>query len=174
MIIVSSLKHAEEAFRLYKPGYVISILDVDEPTPPVFDTLPAGNHIKLIGDCSRGDDQADCGGKTVRCGKIIDVVKRWAAESSPRPSILIHCHQGAARSMAVAYILMCAIEHKGCEKEIAQRLRKAAPHADPNLLLVSEADAALGRDDRMVEAILDLCPCCNTVGAPIVTLPVAS
>ena len=171
MIIVSSLGHSEEAFRKYKPSHVVSILETDEPTPPVFDTLPAENHVRLIENCSRGENAL---GTVTRCKKLVDVARRWAASDDPKAPILIHCHLGVARSMAAAYIIACTVEENCCEKELAQRLRKAAPHADPNLLLISEADALLGRDDRMVEAVLDLCPCCSTVSAPIVTLPIAA
>ena len=170
MIIVSSLGHSEEAFRKFRPSHVVSILDDDEPTPPVFDTLPGENHIRLIENCSRGDS---ANGAASRCSKLVDFARRWAASDSKSP-ILIHCHLGVARSMAAAFIIACTIEENCSEKEIAERLRKAAPHADPNLLLISEADALLGRNDRMVEAVLDLCPCCSTVSAPIVTLPIAA
>jgi len=166
MIIVSSLDHAEEAFRKYDPSYVISLLDCDEPTPPVFDTLPENNHLRLIGDCAKGDKPKDNEDLASRCARILDVAKAWKKDDKKSP-ILIHCNEGAARSMAVAFILMCAIEDKQSESSIAKRLRAAAPHADPNLLLVSEADAALGRNDRMIEAVLDLCPSCTTIGAPI-------
>lgn len=172
MIIVSSLDLAQEAFRQYRPAYVVSILDIDEPTMPLFDSIPAKNHIKLIGNSARSDEK-NGGGKTIRCEKILDLAHRWCREDE-NSTILIHCNEGAARSMAVAYILMCAIDTKNCEKDIAERLRKAAPHADPNLLLVSEADAALKREDRMIDAILDLCPSCSTESYPIVTLPFAA
>ncbi len=171
MIIVSSLGHSEEAFRKYRPSHVVSILDDDEPTPPVFDTLPPENHIRLIENCSRGES---AGSAVSRSGKLVDLARRWVENKGPKAPILIHCHLGVARSMAAAYILACTIEETRSEKEIAERLRKAAPHADPNLLLISEADALLGRNDRMVEAVLDLCPCCSTVSAPIVTLPIAA
>ena len=171
MIIVSSLEHAGAAFKQYAPAYVISILDNDEPTPPVFDSVPAENHLKLIEDCSRSSDPMDCEN---RCAKLLAIAERWRADAEPRGPILIHCHQGVARSMAVAYILMCAIEQNNCERKIADRLRSAAPHADPNLMLVSEADAMMDRNDRMVEAILDLCPSCGAVEKQIVTLSVAA
>ena len=172
MIVVSPLDRAEEAFRQYKPAYVVSILDSDEPTPPLFDSLSADNHIKLISNCARIDDEG-CDGGSLRCDKILELAKRWAQDGKNAP-ILIHCNEGAARSMAVAYILMCAVDTDCSEKDAAARLRAAAPHADPNLLLISEADAAMNRNDRMIEAILDLCPCSSTVGAPIVTLPLAA
>jgi len=171
MIIVSSLDHAEAAFKKYAPAYVISILERDEPTPPAFDAVPEDNHLKVIEDCSRAADVGDCEN---RCKKLLALAERWRSDPEPKAPILIHCHKGVARSMAVAYILMCAIEKGACEKAIAHRLRNAAPHADPNLMLVSEADALMDRDDRMVEAILDLCPSCGAVEKPVVVLPVAA
>ncbi len=172
MIIVSSLNLAEEAFHRYRPAFVISILDEDEPTMPIFENIADENHIKLIGNSARCDE-LNHGGQAIRCEKILDLARRWC-QGGKKSTILIHCNEGAARSMAVAYILMCAIDRNNCEKDIAARLRKAAPHADPNLLLISEADAALKREDRMVDAILDLSPCCSTGTNQIVALPFAA
>jgi len=173
MMIVSSLERAEATFEKYAPRYVVSVLDAEEPTPPAFSSILKENRLKLIGDCARPEDC--CGGDAKsRCAKILELAERWKQEREPRPPILIHCRRGAARSMAVAYILMCAIEKASSEKAIAARLRAAAPHADPNLLLVAEADALLGRDDRMVEAILDLGPASGCGGGSVVTLPVAA
>ena len=172
MIIVSSLNHAAEAFRLYQPAYVVSILDVDEPTIPIFESLAAKDHIRLIGNSSRNDNNNSIG-QSMRCEKILNLAQRWKSEKE-NSTILIHCNEGAARSMAVAFILMCAVDSDISEKDIAKRLREAAPHADPNLLLISEADAALKREDRMIQAILDLCPSCATGANPIVALPLAA
>ncbi|MEO1135376.1 MAG: hypothetical protein AAFW68_02055 [Pseudomonadota bacterium] len=158
-IIVSSLDASTDAFERHAPGFVISILDCDDPTPEPFRALPKEQHLKL--NAARDE--------SAWCPEIIAFAKRWADTNE---NILIHCHRGVARSTAIAYILMCARETETCEAKIAKRLRTAAPHADPNLLLVSEADVLLGRDDRMVGAILDMCPCSATVAAPVVTLPV--
>lgn len=171
MIIVSTLDNVEQAFKDHRPGYVVSILDDTDPSPPQFASVPEENHIRLNQDCSRGENR-DC--DSARCARLLDLAEKWRAEKDPKPAILIHCHKGVSRSMAVAYILMCAIERGRCEKEIAGLLRNAAPHADPNLMLISEADALLGRDDRMVEAVLDLCPSCGAVDKPVVVLPVTA
>ncbi len=174
MIIVSSLEAAPAAYKTYRPTYVISILDEREPAPPIFEALPKENHILFSEDCSRAVKEADCVNQDGRCDRLLKLADRWLQDGNKDASILIHCHQGVARSMAVAYILMCAIEKNHCEKVIAERLRKAAPHADPNLMLISEADALLHRDDRMVEAILDLCPCSKATQTPIVAFPLAT
>ncbi len=165
MIIVSSLEAVEDVFERYNPAYAISILDSDDEAPACVRALPAEHQLRLgRADCDQGDDEA------CWCPDILTLAARWAATDS---NILVHCHRGVARSMAIAYILMCVKEKGVCEYTIAERLRQAAPHADPNLLLVSKADAALQRDDRMVSAVLDMCPCCSTVAAPTVLLPVA-
>lgn len=167
MIIVSSYKEAPAAFHKYAPRYVVSILDDDEgPTPP-FPGLDTDRHLELRGDCSAHSGK-DC--ITQRCSKLIDLAKKW----DRKEPILIHCHQGVSRSMAAAYILLCTVEDNASETDIAQRLRNAAPHADPNLLLISEADTLLGREDRMVEAVLDLSPCAGAACDGIVTLPLAA
>lgn len=158
-IIISSLEAAEQAYKLHQPGYVISILDCDDCAPASFAGLDEARHMKLDGN---DDDEITW------CPKIIDFAKDWAQSGE---DVLIHCHRGVARSTAIAYILMCVRDSNECECKIAEQLRSMAPHADPNLRLVSEADRMLGRDDRMVGAVLDMCPCCGSVCAPIVTLP---
>lgn len=165
LVIVSSLDAVEDVFKRHHPAFAISILDSDDELPAAIRALPEGHHLRLgRADCDMGEDEA------CWCPEILNIAKRWAATDE---NILVHCHRGVARSMAIAYILMCVKEEGVCEEKIARRLREAAPHADPNILLVSNADAALGRDDRMVSAILDMCPCCSTVAAPVVILPVA-
>lgn len=167
MIVVSSFDHAPAAFAQYQPSHVISILDRDEPLSS-FKGLGASHHLRLIGDCSRNAACAD--DDDSRCAQLIAFAERWD-RCAP---LLIHCSEGVARSMAAAFIILCAVEKDTPESEIAARIRQAAPHADPNLLLVAEADKLLGRQDRMVEAILDLCPCAGSVAKPVVTLPVAA
>ena len=163
-IIVSCYDKAEEAFKTYRPEYVVSILGKDEGPSRSFEGLPSDRFVEVRGDCSSTD------GNALRCQKLIDLARNWDRKGP----ILIHCHQGVARSMAAAYIILCAAQKGRCEFKIAKELRQAAPHADPNILLISEADALMGRDDRMVEAILDLCPCAGAVSDDIVILPVAA
>ncbi|WP_425409580.1 hypothetical protein [Hyphococcus sp.] len=165
LVIVSSLASVDDVFKHHDPAFAISILDHDDALPAAISALPEGNQLRL----GRSDGDA-AENETRWPPAILALAKRWAATDS---NILVHCHRGVARSMAIAYILMCMREHDACEQKIAHRLRAAAPHADPNLLLVSSADAALKRDDRMVSAVLDMCPSCPTISAPVVTLPVA-
>jgi predicted protein tyrosine phosphatase len=66
---------------------------------------------------------------------------------------LIHCWAGISRSMASAFTILCDRLGPGREIEIALAMRRRAPHAQPNALLVRHADEALGRSGRMVAAL---------------------
>lgn len=67
-------------------------------------------------------------------------------------ALLIHCWAGISRSSAAAYAIACD-RNPGYEAEIADELRRRSPYVTPNRLMVRLADALLGRDGRMSEAI---------------------
>jgi predicted protein tyrosine phosphatase len=78
---------------------------------------------------------------------ILDFARR------PRDqNLLIHCWAGISRSSAAAYAIACD-RNPDYEDEIADELRRRAPSATPNRLMVSLADDLLGREGRMTEAI---------------------
>jgi len=66
--------------------------------------------------------------------------------------VLVHCWAGISRSSAAAYIIACD-RNPGFERAIAAELRRRAPSATPNRLMVQLADDLLGRDGAMVAAI---------------------
>ena len=67
--------------------------------------------------------------------------------------LAVHCWAGISRSTAAAYILALAINPELDEQALADELRRRAPSATPNALLVQLADEKLGREGRMVAAI---------------------
>lgn len=81
---------------------------------------------------------------------VADALGFAAADDRP---ILVHCYAGVSRSTAMAFAIACAREPERDEFEIARKLRELSPTATPNRLIVSLADAALGRGGRMVEAV---------------------
>lgn len=66
--------------------------------------------------------------------------------------VVIHCWAGISRSSAAAYVLACD-RSAGHESDIADELRRRAPFATPNRLMVALADHLLGRQGKMVAAI---------------------
>jgi predicted protein tyrosine phosphatase len=83
----------------------------------------------------------------------IDQLIEFALDWGGRGPIVVHCWAGISRSTAAAYTALCAINPGASEELIAVRLRQASPTAYPNRLMVRLADAALGRQGRMVRAV---------------------
>ncbi len=168
MLIVSSLAGAPEAYKQRKPTRVISLLS-EEETAPDFPGLDPSAHLLLY------VEQESCAASISRAARarsteIIEFVRRWDGKGD----ILVHCNRGVSRSTAAAFIIMCIMEPLTAEAVLMQRLRRAAPHADPCPLLVNYADEILGRDGRMTDALDDLCPPCAAISAPLAILPLAA
>jgi predicted protein tyrosine phosphatase len=70
----------------------------------------------------------------------------------------VHCYAGISRSTAGAFIAACALNPRRDETAIARHIRAASPTAIPNIRLVTLADAILGRQGRMVEAVRAIGP----------------
>ena len=83
----------------------------------------------------------------------IDQLIEFALDWGGRGPIVVHCWAGISRSTAAAYTALCAINPDAPEELIATRLREASPTAYPNRLMIRLADAALGREGRMVRAV---------------------
>lgn len=81
--------------------------------------------------------------------ELLDFVQTWPREAP----LVIHCFAGISRSTAAAYVTLCSLLPDRDEAELAWELRKASPTATPNARIVALADAALGREGRMVRAI---------------------
>jgi predicted protein tyrosine phosphatase len=82
----------------------------------------------------------------------VAAILAFGCDASPAKPLLIHCWAGISRSSAAAYIIACA-ENPSREHDIAPALRKRAPFATANPLMIALADDLLSRDGRMIAAI---------------------
>lgn len=134
----------------YKPELIVSLLDPDD-TFPEPGAEYAGRHLRLcLHDVHRpgpGQIIPDAGHMEV----LLAFLERWSGKAP----ILIHCRAGIGRSPASAFITACLHDPREDELEIARVLRRVAPLARPNGVLVSLADAALHRNGRMIAAIAE-------------------
>jgi predicted protein tyrosine phosphatase len=81
--------------------------------------------------------------------QLIDFVRQWD-RTAP---IIIHCWMGVSRSPAAAAIAILALHPEEDDLSLAQRLRKAAPHATPNSRLIEIGDSLLSRNGRLTAAM---------------------
>jgi len=82
----------------------------------------------------------------------VQAILEFGRNRTGEAPMLVHCWAGISRSSAAAYMLACDgnLSH---EAAIADELRRRAPFATPNRLMISLADDILGRRGRMVDAI---------------------
>lgn len=146
MIIVAPLHEVGEAIRVWRPSHVIGLASPGAEAA----RFPEGVESLRLTFHDIAEPQAGLQSVTEA-----DIVALLAfAERWPRTApLLIQCWAGVSRSPAAAYAVACAVRGTGEEAALAAALREAAPFATPNRRLVALADAALGRDGRMVEAI---------------------
>ena len=151
-ILVSPLSAVDAAIAAHRPSHMVTLISPDHmiETPAGF---AAACHLRL-----GVNDVADPAAGTHPPGREhIDALLAFTRGWDGRSPLLIHCWAGISRSMAASYTVLCDRLGPGREIEIARSIRRRAAHAAPNTLLVAHADAALGRDGRMIAAL-------NTMG----------
>ena len=155
-LLVAPLSSLEETIATHAPSHLVSLLSPEHmiETPAGF---PAERHLKL-----GVNDVVDPAAGTAPPGRAhIDALLEFSRGWDARQPLLIHCWAGISRSMASAFTILCDRLGPDHEIEIARAMRQRAPHAQPNRLLVSHADEALGRGGKMLAAL-------DTMGPPLV------
>ena len=148
MIHVCPLSKVEETVSRTGAERLLSLLAAGtEMVRPA--AIARENHLHLVmHDIAEAQEGMTMPGEE-HVRSLLDFARGW---SRARPMV-IHCYAGISRSTASAYIIAAALAPKRDEAELAQTLRALSPSATPNPRLIAVADALLGRDGRMVEAI---------------------
>ncbi|MCJ8143537.1 tyrosine phosphatase family protein [Ancylobacter sp. A5.8] len=148
MIHICPLSRLSETVTRTGARHVLSVINIATPV-----TLPAEfpreNHL-FVGF---NDIVAPQDGLVHPSAEHVEAILGFARRWDRAAPLVVHCYAGISRSTASAYVAACALAPQRDERELALALRAASPIATPNALLVSLADAALGRNGRMVEAI---------------------
>ena len=153
MIIVCSLKDLNTVCESVNPSHVISVIDPGyaPETPP-----GVSNHLKL-----GFDDIIEVNPKNqifrLNTDEIpqlppnqdhINSIKKFSETWSKESPIVIHCWCGVSRSMATATYLLCRNNRSTIENNI-KYIRKVAPHANPNKLLIKLFENKLNLENEI-------------------------
>ncbi|ALN73702.1 tyrosine phosphatase family protein [Aureimonas sp. AU20] len=147
-LVVSSLADLPGTVAQHGALDVVTLINADTPVERP-SGVSAERHLFLgMNDISAPSEGMTHPGEN-HLEELLEFGMRWDRQQP----LAIHCWAGISRSTAAAYILACAINPALDEMKLAQELRRRAPSATPNALLVAIADRKLGRDGRMIEAI---------------------
>jgi predicted protein tyrosine phosphatase len=149
-ILVCPLAKVPEMIEDHAPERIVSLLDPDFTFP---DAGPAyvGRHLRL----HLHDAHIPKVGQVLATASHVEELLAFVARWERLAPILIHCRAGVGRSTATAVITACLHNPLADEREIVLALRRAAPLARPNEVLIQLADIALGRNGRMLEAVVE-------------------
>ncbi len=144
LILVCPAEHAEALAREHAPSHVLALSGPNEDAPET----RAEHRLAL----AFNDIEAARPGLVAPDPDHVAAILRFGRSWPGRRPLLVHCRMGISRSGAAALALACQHDPERREDDIARALRAASPCATPNRLLVALADAALGRDGRMIAA----------------------
>jgi predicted protein tyrosine phosphatase len=148
MIIVCPYSSVHSLVSQHRVGHVVSLLAPDTQHL-VIESLAEGRHLRLSFHDIVDDMEGLVPPQPSDTEKLIGFFEGWD-KAAP---MLIHCWAGISRSTAAAFTAMCMLKPHSAEEELAWQLRRLSPSASPNRRIVSQADALLGRDGRMIAAV---------------------
>lgn len=76
-------------------------------------------------------------------------------QKSDEGTVLIHCHAGKSRSVALALGALSLLHPEKGEREILDILLDIRPIAAPNIIMVEMLDTLTGRGGKLLQAVLD-------------------
>ena len=147
-IHVCSLDRVWKTIETHRPSHLITLLHNDAilATP---EAIELGRHLRISMHDISVPQPGMVHPSTAHVQRILSFVDQWDRKAP----LVVHCLAGISRSTATAFMAACQLNPKVPERAIAERIREMSPTASPNLLLVELADAALGREGRMIEAV---------------------
>jgi predicted protein tyrosine phosphatase len=166
MIYVCGLLDLASHVRAVNPSHLVSLVtDEEQPATPA--GMLVERHLRVvIHDINEPLDGHILADEQHIAG-LIAFMRAWPHEEAP---MLVHCMAGISRSMAAALIGLVT-KADGREREAAEQLRRAAPHAYPNRRMIALADAILQCDGRLIAAREAMGPPRLTLSGPLVELP---
>lgn len=154
-LLVTPLSGLADALESHAPSHLVSLL-----SPEHMISTPMGFQIEAHLKLGMNDVADPAAGTAPPGPQHVEQLLSFARDWDARAPLVIHCWAGISRSMASAFIILCDRLGPDREIEIARAMRQRAPHAAPNRLLVSHADAMMGRGGRMSAAL-------NTMGPAV-------
>ena len=153
MIHVCSLAALPATVKATGASHILTVMaNVAQVQRP--DSVLATNHLKVQMDDITEALEGFVAPTETHIEQVLTFVRGWDRQAP----LVVHCYAGISRSTASAFAAVCALNPHRDEISIAKQIRAASPIAQPNRLIVSLADKALGREGRMLRALDQMGP----------------
>jgi predicted protein tyrosine phosphatase len=153
MIHVCSLAALPDTVKATGASHVLTVMaNVSQVQRP--ESVLEANHLKVQVDDITEHMDGFVAPSHVHMEQVLGFVRSWDRNAP----LVIHCYAGISRSTASAFAAACMLNPNRDEVSIARLIRAASPIAQPNRLMVSLADKALGREGRMLRALDEMGP----------------
>ena len=127
--------------------HIISLLGIEGvPDTPI--GIDPAQHLHIEVDDVPAPFAGDIAPTEEHIRNILDFCTKWNRQGP----MFVHCYAGVSRSTAAALTIFCHF-NPGREMDAAMALRRAAPHARPNLQIIAIADQLMGLENRLQEAV---------------------
>jgi predicted protein tyrosine phosphatase len=153
MLHVCSLAALPDTVKATGASHVLTVMANVEQVQRPASVLPA-NHLKISMDDITEHMDGFVAPSEDHIERVLAFIRGWD-RAAP---LVVHCYAGISRSTASAFAAACMLNPQKDEVAIARQIRAASPIAQPNRLIVSLADRALGRDGRMLRALDEMGP----------------
>jgi len=165
MIYVCNILELEEHAEALRPERLVSIVSPDEQPPTPRGIAPEA-HLRVACDDLAAPDPLEIAPDHRHVKQLIGFVREW---NPPRP-ILIHCQAGISRSTAGALVTY-AVHFPGSIERAAAQLRRSAPYARPNPLIVALGDELLALEGRLIAAVESMGPASLALHGSLTNIP---
>ena len=153
MIHVCSLAALPETVKATGASHILTVMaNVNQVQRPA--SVLEANHLRVSMDDITEQMDGFVAPSDSHIEQVLNFVRSWN-RSAP---LVVHCYAGISRSTASAFAAACMLNPHRDEISIARQIRQASPIAQPNRLIVSLADKALGREGRMLRALDEMGP----------------
>ena len=154
---VAGLHNLNEALSAFLPTHVVSLVNPDLPDAAFRTRIDSAHHlVQRFFDVHREEGyrvlQDAEGANPTHMVAIIQFLEEVLA-SAPPVRLLTHCHAGASRSTATAYISLALRLGPGRERETFNELMEVTRKPWPSRLMVGMADDMLGRGGALLQPL---------------------
>ena len=153
MIHVCSLAALAETVHATGASHILTVMaNVNQVQRPA--SVLEANHLRVSMDDITEPIDGFVAPSDIHIEQVLNFVRGWD-RGAP---LVVHCYAGISRSTASAFAAACMLNPHRDEISIARQIRAASPIAQPNRLIVTLADKALGRQGRMIRALDEMGP----------------